>query len=97
MPTKHHSERRSAIAPLAAGALLLILAVASYGLSFVSLGFWALPIALSIAALKACIVVSIFMELRRETASIQLTALMAALLLLILVALTAADVATRGR
>jgi cytochrome c oxidase subunit 4 len=87
--------KRSNLAIAATGALLLALAAASYGLSFVHSGAWGLPLALGIAALKAGIVISVFMELRREAASVQLAAATALLMMLLLVALTAADVATR--
>lgn len=77
------------------GLALLLLAAGSYGLSFVRLGAWALPLALLIAAAKASLVVLVFMELRREAASVKLASLAAILLFLLLVTLTAADVATR--
>jgi cytochrome c oxidase subunit 4 len=93
---KERRESSSSIATLGVGLGLVLLAGASYALSFVALGAWALPIALCIAALKAGLVVFMFMELYRETASIQLAALAAVLMLLLLVTLTAADVATRG-
>ena len=85
----------SNVAIVATGVLLLGLAAASYGLSFVHSGSWGLPLALGIAALKAGIVISVFMELRREAASVQLVAVSALLMMLLLVALTTADVATR--
>ena len=74
----------------------MVLAAASYGFSFVHSSSWGLPLALAIAALKAFVVISVFMELRRETASVKLVAVSALLLMALLVTLTTADVATRS-
>jgi cytochrome c oxidase subunit 4 len=82
---------------LATGVGLLLLAGVSFALSFVHLGRLALPIALAIAALKAGLVIAIFMELSEERSSIRLAALAAILTLSLLVSLTAADVLTRER
>jgi cytochrome c oxidase subunit 4 len=80
---------------LVAAAILLLLAGTSFWLSFLRLGAAALPVALGIAALKAAIVVVLFMELAKERASLQLAALSAIVMLLLLVGLTVADVLTR--
>lgn len=94
---KDASERQSsAAALLGTGLGLVLLAAASFGLSFVNIGVWALPAALVIAAFKAALVVLVFMELRHERASVKLASLAAVMMLLLLVTLTAADVATRG-
>lgn len=83
-------------AVLATGGALLTLWVASFALSYVSLGAWALPVALAIAAAKALFVVLVFMELLRESLSIKMTILAAVALLLTLIALMVADIATRS-
>jgi cytochrome c oxidase subunit 4 len=85
----------SATAILSTAALLLLLAGGSFWLSFLHLGQAALPVALGIAALKAALVVLVFMELAKERASLQLAALSAIVMLLLLVGLTVADVLTR--
>lgn len=78
-----------------AGVSLVLLAILSFGLSFVELGRLALPVALLIAAIKATIVLLAFMELNRERSSIQLALLAVAFMLSLLVAFTVADVVTR--
>jgi len=81
--------------PLRAGALLVILALASFASSFLPLHAWALPVALAVAALKAGIVLFAFMSFGREAASVQLAALAALLMLLLLTGLMLADPLTR--
>lgn len=81
---------------VASGVALLVLAAASYGFSFIHSSSWGLPVALAIAALKAFVVISVFMEVRRETASVKLVAITALLIMALLVTLTTADVATRN-
>jgi caa(3)-type oxidase subunit IV len=80
---------------LATGAGLLLLAALSYGASFLHWGTLGLTVALGFAALKAGLVVRVFMELLRERASTQLATLAAVLMVLLLVLFTAADVGTR--
>jgi cytochrome c oxidase subunit 4 len=78
------------------GAALLALWAASFGLSYVALGSWALPVALAIAVVKAVLVVLVFMELLHASLSIKLTILAALALLLTLIGLMVADIATRA-
>src|SRR4051812_11766724 len=80
---------------LASGASLLVLAALSYGLSFTSLGAWSLSAAVAIAALKALVVLFIFMEFGGLSASAKLAAGAALLMLALLLALMAADIGTR--
>jgi cytochrome c oxidase subunit 4 len=80
---------------LLAGAGLLALAFTSFGLSFLALGAFALPIALSIAAAKAAIVLVVFMDFAKQSASVKLAALAALLMVALLAGLMAADSATR--
>jgi len=79
------------------GVLLLALAGASYGLSFLTLGAYALPVALAIAVCKALILLFVFMEFGKLSTSAKLAAGAALLMLLLLVGLMLADVATRVR
>lgn len=81
--------------PLLAGGLLIALALSSFGLSFIRLGEFALPLALLIAVAKGAIVVLVFMRLGHETPSVQLAALAAVLMLLLLAGLMSADAFTR--
>jgi len=80
---------------LRAGAGLLALAAASYALSFVRLGAFALAVALAIAALKALVVLWVFMQFGRVPASAKLAALAAFFMLALMLSLMAADVASR--
>jgi cytochrome c oxidase subunit 4 len=82
---------------LAVGAALIALWVLSWALSYVSLGAWSLVVALVIAAAKALLVALFFMELVVEKPSFNLAIGAALVLTAILIALTVADVATRGR
>ncbi len=88
--------RFSATVLVGTGAALALLAAASFGLSFLRLGAWSLPAALAIAASKVALVVLVFMELWHERASTKLASLAALIMVLLLVTLTAADVATRS-
>jgi cytochrome c oxidase subunit 4 len=81
---------------LGAGVVLLVLAATSYGASFLALGRWAIAVALGIAVVKAGIVVGVFMEAARRSASFLLALCAAVVLLATLIALVAADVAFRG-
>jgi cytochrome c oxidase subunit 4 len=75
---------------------LVVLWAASFGLSYVDLGRASLAVALGIAALKAVLVVLVFMELLHEKTSVKLAAASALLTITIFVTLVAADVATRA-
>ncbi|HEX3772986.1 MAG TPA: cytochrome C oxidase subunit IV family protein [Polyangiaceae bacterium] len=81
---------------LRTGALLLVLAGLSYGLSFVEFGRLSLVIALAIAALKALLVLFVFMQFGTLPASARLGALSALFMLLLLASLMAADIASRS-
>lgn len=80
---------------LAVAAALFFLVGASWLLSFVHLGRWAAPLTLSLSTVKAGLIAWYFMELGEARTSIRAAALAAILLFLLLVGLTAADVATR--
>jgi caa(3)-type oxidase subunit IV len=92
-PSSHGNA--SALRLLLTGAALLLLAAASFSASFMHWGRLALPLALSFSVVKASLVLSIFMGLSRERASIKLAGLSALLLVGLLVGFVAADVSTR--
>jgi cytochrome c oxidase subunit 4 len=85
----------SALSKIGAGGALVALAGTSWALSYAHLGHVALPVALGIAAVKAVLVLVVFMEIGRERASFKLALLAAALLLVTLLAFVAADVTRR--
>ena len=96
MPHRSSSDPSSRFV-LGAGIVLLALAATSYGASFLALGQWAIAVALAIAVVKAGIVVGVFMEAARRSASFLLALCAALVLLATFIALVAADVAFRGR
>jgi|SRR5690606_39145204 len=75
---------------------LMALAAATFGLSFLDLGVFHLPVALLIAGAKAALIALFFMHLVHERGSIPVAVGIWFLLLAILIALTASDVLTRG-
>lgn len=77
------------------GLLLLALAGSSYGVSFLSLGVFGVPLAIGIAVLKALTVLVVFMEFGRLPSSAKLAAGAALLMLVLLLGLMVADVGTR--
>jgi cytochrome c oxidase subunit 4 len=79
-----------------AAAALLVLWGASWGLSYVELGGWSLPVALTIAAAKAALVVLVFMEIAFEKASIHATLATGLAMIAVLVFFMIADVKTRA-
>lgn len=90
------SVRPSLKAMVVTGGVLLALWAASFALSYVALGAWALPVALVIALGKAALVASFFMELPHESLSIKLTVLATVALLVTLIAFMIADISTRA-
>lgn len=75
---------------------LLGLTLGSFALSYVHLGRWSIPVALGIAALKATLVITIFMELAVEKLTVKLSLVAGFVFVFLLVGLMAADVATRA-
>jgi cytochrome c oxidase subunit 4 len=74
---------------------LVVLTLASYGLSRVSLGAFGTPVALGIAATKVTLVALFFMGLVDEPPSHRLAAVVAVFFVVLIVALSAADILTR--
>ena len=74
---------------------LLILTVATYSLSRLSLGTWSLVIALVIAIAKSSLVVLFFMQLWQHRGSVRLALATALIWLLLLTFFVVADVRTR--
>ena len=97
MKTAHHPSVVPSLGGLVlTGVVLLSLAAASYGASFLALGRLAVPLSLGIAISKALIVLFVFMEFGRLSSSAKLAAGAALLMLLLLLGLMVADVATRA-
>ena len=78
-----------------AWAALVALSLLTLALSFAPLGGFHAGVAVLIATVKGAIIVLVFMHLIEQANVIRLALVFALLLLAILVALTAADVATR--
>lgn len=81
---------------IAAWVALVVLSLLTLGLSFAPLGVLHVPVALLIAAIKAAFVIAIFMHMADQAGTNRVALVFWVLLLGILIALTAADVATRG-
>jgi len=77
-------------------AVLLVLTGTTIGLAFVPLGIWSTPVALTIAAVKASLIVAVFMHLRYGTATSRLAVLAGMFWLAIMLAGILDDVLTRG-
>ncbi|HEY4107137.1 MAG TPA: hypothetical protein VGM44_24730 [Polyangiaceae bacterium] len=95
MSTASSNPRAALSRTLRTGALLLVLAGLSYGFSFVEFGRLSLVIALAIAALKALLVLFVFMQFGALPASARLGALSALFMLFLLASLMAVDIASR--
>ena len=80
---------------LLTGLVLLALFGLSLALSYFDLGRAALPVALTIAAVKAALVAWIFMELSKASASIRLAVVAATTLLAVLIGFVVTDLETR--
>lgn len=78
-----------------AWAALLLLTGLTFGLSFVELGRWSLPAALTIALCKGSIVALLFMHLWEHGGANRIVFLTALVFLALLMTLVSADVATR--
>ena len=74
---------------------LVILALATYLLSRANLGSFQVPVAMLIALVKAGLVVVIFMHMLEHRPSNRIFFIVAFLFIVLLVALTTADVSTR--
>ena len=95
-PAKATSERASSVRTYARCLLaLLLLSVLALGGAFVHLGAFTIPAALLVASVKATLVASYFMHLIDQPPSHRVAAASGVLLLAILIALAAGDVATR--
>ena len=80
---------------LGTGVAVIVLWIASWAISYADLGAWNLVVALGIAALKAALVILVFMEIVVERTSVH-TALAAGIAMIaILFAFMIADVRTR--
>ena len=90
----HHT---SALTYLLTWAVLVVLAAATYLLARADLGVLQVPVALAIAVVKGVLVVLVFMHLLEEGAPSRIAFFVAFLFIVLLVALTTADVATRER
>lgn len=77
-------------------AAMLVLLALSVGVTFLPIGLWRQAISLSIAAVKAALILWFFMELRRSEGVVRLAAVGALTFLAIMFTLFSADYVTRG-
>lgn len=76
-------------------AVLLVLTVVTVGVSYIDLGFFNVPIALTIATTKVTFVLLFFMHLKYEGPIINISFISTVLVLIILISFTFWDVAFR--
>jgi cytochrome c oxidase subunit 4 len=95
MPRSSHECRAPWRTVLSATGGLLTLLTLTVVLSMLNLGPFALPAAITIAATKSLVVAVIFMDLRREPATVRLAAGAGLLWIALLLSGTLADVLTR--
>ena len=88
----HHT---SALTYVLNWAALVVLALATFLLAKANLGAFQLPVAMMIAIIKAGLVVVIFMHMLEHRPSNRIFFIVAFLFIVLLVALTTADVSTR--
>jgi cytochrome c oxidase subunit 4 len=74
---------------------LLVLTAISYAVAQAHVGALEIPIMLTVAIVKAALVVMIFMHLREQPFAPRMVIVVSALFVILLVALTVADVVTR--
>lgn len=74
---------------------LVVLTAVTFGLSFLHLGAFEVPVSLGIAGVKAALVLLFFMELIEESVSSRLALASGVVLLAILIAFAVADIVTR--
>ena len=75
---------------------LLILTGLTFGLTFVDLGGWGMPVAIAIATSKALLVVLLFMHLLEQGTTVRIIAFIGVVFLSLLCALTVLDAALRS-
>lgn len=88
----HHT---SALTYIVNWAALVVLALATFLLAKANLGSFQVPVAMMIAIIKGALVVVIFMHLLEHKPSNRIFFIVAFLFIVLLVALTTADVSTR--
>ena len=75
---------------------LLALLAATIGMAYIDVGMWNLPIAMVIAAVKAAMIVLVFMHVRHSHRLTWVFSSAGLLWLVILLSLTMVDINTRG-
>ena len=94
---EHEEHGHSALPYLIVWVVLLVFTAATYITGSMHLGAWALPIALTIAAIKSTLVALIFMHLKDSSGMTRLVFGTSLVFVGILLFFTVADVATRFR
>lgn len=92
---KAHAHSHSAVPYLLTYAALFILTITTYEVAHVDLGEWSFIIAMAIAVTKGLLVLFFFMHLVEQRGLSRLTVGIAVLFVLLLIALSCADVSTR--
>jgi cytochrome c oxidase subunit 4 len=74
---------------------LMVLAGATYALGEGKLGAWSLPFAMTVACIKAGLVLAFFMHLAEHKGAVRVAVALAVVFLLLLIVISIGDVATR--
>jgi cytochrome c oxidase subunit IV len=85
----------SLTATLVTGVALIVLWVTSWALSGLELGAWSFVIAIAIAALKAALVILLFMEIIVEKTSVHVALAAGAFMIALMITFMVLDVQTR--
>jgi cytochrome c oxidase subunit IV len=85
----------SLTATLVTGVALIALWITSWAVSGLELGAWSLVIAISIAALKAALVILLFMEIIVEKTSVHVALAAGAFMIALMITFMVLDVQTR--
>ena len=93
--SEHENKHVSGLAYVLVFVALVVLAAVSLFISFLHWPVWGTVVALSIAVIKALLVVFFFMHLVEQRFSNRAAVLVSVMFVCLLVGLTAADVATR--
>jgi cytochrome c oxidase subunit 4 len=92
---EHHPGAHSPRTYIVVFIVLMLLAGATYAMGEGRLGAWSLPFAMTVACIKAGLVLAFFMHLAEHKGAVRLTVAVAVFFIGLLIAITIGDVATR--
>src|SRR5436190_399242 len=90
-----HAKAHSPLTYVVVFIALMVLAGATYAMGEGKLGAWSLPFAMAVACIKAGLVMAFFMHLAEHKGAVRLAAAIAVFFVVLLIAISIGDVATR--